>query len=154
GRGVSGQTTPQMVARFYQDVIALKPRVVHIMAGTNDIAGNTGPTSEEAYKNNIAAMVDLARAHGVAVVLASMPPADRFSWKPALKPAPEIRKLNAWLAAYAKARGLVYVDYTPVLATPSGGMRPELTGDGVHPKKPGYDLIEPLALKAIAQADK
>ncbi|THD61274.1 GDSL-type esterase/lipase family protein [Phenylobacterium sp.] len=154
GRGVSGQTTPQMVARFYQDVVALRPRVVHIMAGTNDIAGNTGPTSEEAFENNIAAMVDLARVNGIAVVLASIPPTDRFSWRPALKPGPEVVALNKWLAAYAQRRGLVFVDYTPVLATPTGAMRPELTGDGVHPKKAGYDLIEPLALRAIAQAER
>ena len=154
GRGISGQTTPQMVARFYQDVVALHPQVVHVMAGTNDIAGNTGPTTEERYKANIAAMTDLARANGIAVVLASIPPSSSFGWRPALKPAAEIRKLNAWLAVYARQRGLVYVDYTTVLATPEGAMKPELTPDGVHPRGEGYDLMEPLALKAIAEAER
>jgi lysophospholipase L1-like esterase len=153
-RGVSGQTTPQMLARFYQDVIALHPRVVHIMAGTNDLAGNTGATSEEAFKNNIAAMVDLAEAHGIAVVLASIPPSDKFAWRPALKPAAEIVALNRWLVDFARQRGLIFVDYTPALATPSGGLRSDLSPDGVHPNKAGYALIEPLALKAIARAEK
>jgi lysophospholipase L1-like esterase len=88
------------------------------------------------------------------VVLASIPPTERFSWKPALKPAPEITALNHWLADFAHQRGLVFVDYTPLLATPTGALRPDLTKDGVHPNKAGYDLIEPLALKAIAEAQQ
>ncbi|MBS0333525.1 MAG: SGNH/GDSL hydrolase family protein [Proteobacteria bacterium] len=152
-RGISGQTTPQMVARFYRDVVALRPRVVHIMAGTNDVAGNTGPTAEDNFQANIAAMVDLAQANGVAVVLASIPPADRFSWRPAMKPAPEIARLNRWLADFARRRGAVFVDYTPALATAAGGMRPELSKDGVHPTKAGYDLMEPLAMAAVARAE-
>jgi lysophospholipase L1-like esterase len=152
-RGVSGQTSPQMLACFYQDVIALRPRVVHIMAGTNDVAGNTGPTSEVDFKNNIRAMVDLARANGVAVVLASIPPTQRFPWRPELKPAPEIVALNRWLAAFAHERGLVFADYASVLATPEGGLRPELTRDGVHLNKAGYALIEPLAQSAITAAE-
>ena len=153
-RGVSGQTTPQMVVRFYQDVIALHPRVVHIMGGTNDLAGNTGPIGDDTFKNNITAMVDLARANGVAVVLASIPPAEKFSWRPDLKPAAKIVALNQWLAAFARQRGLTFVDYTAALANPAGGLRADLSRDGVHPNKAGYDLMEPLTLKAIAEAEK
>jgi lysophospholipase L1-like esterase len=153
-RGISGQTTPQMVTRFTQDVIALHPRVVHIMAGTNDVAGNTGPTSEDSFQANIAAMVDLAQAHGIAVVLASIPPTDHFSWRAGLKPAPEIVKLNAWLKAYAWQRGVVFVDYTPALATADGAMRAELTKDGVHPVAAGYERMEPLAMAAVAKAER
>jgi lysophospholipase L1-like esterase len=99
-------------------------------------------------------MVDLAHANGVAVVLASIPPTSRFPWRPELKPAPEIALLNRWLEQFAKDGGLVFADYAAVLATPEGGLRPELTGDGVHLNKAGYVLIEPLALSAIAAAER
>ena len=136
-----------------KDVIALHPRVVHIMIGTNDIAGNTGPTSVAAYQANIRAMVDLARVNGVRVVLGSIPPAKRMDWRPGLEPAPRIAELNRWLRAFAAEQGLVYADYHGVLATPDGALRPELGKDGVHPEAPGYALMRPIAERALAEAE-
>jgi lysophospholipase L1-like esterase len=154
GRGISGQTTPQMLVRFQQDVVALRPRVVHIMAGTNDVAGNTGPTSDDRFKANITAMVDLAQANGIAVVLASIPPAAAFSWRPQMKPAAKIRELNGWLEGFAKARGATYVDYHKALAGPDGSLPQTYGRDGVHPLRPGYAVMKPLALAAIAKAER
>lgn len=151
-RGISGQTTPQMVLRFWQDVVALRPRVVHIMAGTNDVAGNTGPNSPEDYRNNIRAMVDLARANGIRVVIGSILPADRFLWSPTLRPAAQIVELNRWLKSFAAAKGLVYADYYAAMANPDGGLPRELSPDGVHPNLAGYEIMRPLAERAIAQA--
>lgn len=151
-RGISGQTTPQMLVRFQADVVALKPRAVHIMAGTNDVAGNTGPTSVADIQNNIIAMVAIAKANHVAVVLASIPPAKAFNWAPALKPADQIRGLNAWLEAYAAQEGATYVDYYAAMATADGAMKPELTFDGVHPNAAGYRVMEPLARAALKRA--
>lgn len=152
-RGISGQTTPQMLVRFEADVVALQPAVVHILAGTNDIAGNTGPTSVDAIRNNIAAMATLAKASGAKVILASVPPAAKLFWNPALPPAPpRIAELNAWLKAYAAREGFIYADYHTPLSTPDGAMKPELTLDGVHPNAKGYDVIEPLARDAIRRA--
>jgi lysophospholipase L1-like esterase len=152
-RGISGQTSPQMVARFYQDVVALKPAIVHIMAGTNDIAGNTGPNSPTDYKNAIAAMVDMAQANGIQVILASIPPTSRFTWAPDLKPAPRVKELNAWLKDYAAARGAVYADYYAAMATADGSPRDGLTFDGVHPGSAGYKVMGAIAAKAIAEAE-
>lgn len=154
GRGISGQTSPQLLVRFWQDVIALRPKVVHIMIGTNDIAGNTGPTSPEAYKNAIRAMVTLARANHIAVVLGSIPPADRFSWAPQHKPASTVAALNQWLKDYAAAEGLVYADYHGALAGPAGEFPPALAPDGVHPNKAGYAAMRPIAEQAISQAQE
>jgi lysophospholipase L1-like esterase len=145
GRGIGGQTSAQMLVRFRSDVIDLKPRVVQILAGTNDIAGNKGPTSERDYQNNIMAMVELARAHRIKVVLASIPPAARFFWRPEVAPGPEIARLNAWLRDYARREGLAYVDYHAVLAGPEGAMRPGLSLDGVHPNQDGYAAMRALA---------
>jgi lysophospholipase L1-like esterase len=153
-RGISGQTTPQILLRFRADVIALRPEVVHIMAGTNDVAGNTGPSTLEDVENNFKSMVDLALANAIKVVLASIPPADDIPWRPGLQPAPKIQALNVWLREYAASRGLVYLDYYRVLTTNEGALRPELGQDGVHPNRAGYDLMEPLARAAIAQARK
>ncbi len=153
GRGLSGQTSPQILLRFWQDVIALHPRVVHIMIGTNDIAGNTGPTSVAAYQANIRAMVDLARVNGVRVVLGSIPPAKRMDWRPGLEPAPRIAELNRWLRAFAAEQGLVFADYHTALAAPDGGLRPDLGKDGVHPEAPGYALMRPIAERALAEAE-
>jgi lysophospholipase L1-like esterase len=150
-RGISGQTTPQMVVRFYADVVALHPRAVHIMAGTNDVAGNTGPTSDDQFKANITAMVDLAKANGIQVVLASIPPTRRFSWRPDLRPAAKVRELNAWLKGFAATRGAAYVDYYAVLADADGGFRAELTSDGVHPATAGYGLMKIEAERALAR---
>lgn len=151
GRGIAGQTTAQMLLRFYQDVIALKPQAVQIMGGTNDIAGNSGPISPQDFKNDIMAMVELAQAHRIRVLLASIPPADRFSWNPAIKPAARILELNAWLRNYAYQRQIVFVDYYTVLAGKSGGLRPELGEDGTHPNKDGYARMRPVLLGALGQ---
>jgi lysophospholipase L1-like esterase len=149
GRGISGQTSPQMLLRFYQDVIELHPRLVHIMAGTNDLAGNTGPTSAQDFKNNISAMVELANAHKIKVVLASIPPASAFPWRPGLLPAADILALNGWLRGYAKMTGSWYVDYYSALADPYGGFQNTLSNDGVHPNRDGYAKMRSLVMKAI-----
>lgn len=153
GRGLAGQTSPQLLVRFWQDVVALKPRMVHIMAGTNDIAGNTGPTTPEAYKNAIRAMVSLAQANGIVVILGSIPPADAFGWATQHKPAPWIAGLNSWLKGYAAERGAVYADYHAVLTGPKGELRPAYGPDGVHPNAAGYAAMRPVAEAAIAEAE-
>ena len=152
GRGISGQTTPQMLVRFRQDVIALRPAVVVILAGTNDIAGNTGPSTLEMIQDNLAAMVDLAMAHGIRVVLASVLPAYDYPWKPGLEPAPKIVALNAWMQRYAAERGAVYLDYHSAMRDERQGLRAELSGDGVHPNEAGYRVMAPLAERAIGEA--
>jgi lysophospholipase L1-like esterase len=151
-RGIGGQTTPQMLVRFRQDVIALKPKVVVILAGTNDIAGNTGPSTVEMIEDNLASMAELATANGIRVVLASVLPADRYSWKPELRPGPIIVALNAWMKDDAGRRGLVYLDYHSAMANEVQGMRSELSGDGVHPNEAGYRLMAPLTELAIREA--
>jgi lysophospholipase L1-like esterase len=151
GRGISGQTSPQILLRFSQDVIELRPRIVHIMAGTNDIAGNTGPTTEQDFKNNIIAMVTLARAHHIQVALASILPASSFSWKPGLKPAATIKELNSWLRSYAQKSHIRYVDYYAVLTDTEGGFKADLSHDGVHPNPDGYAAMRKLALLGIAK---
>jgi lysophospholipase L1-like esterase len=151
-RGISGQTTGQMLVRFRQDVIALKPVVVHILAGTNDIAGNGGPTTLEAIRNNIASMVDLALANDIRVVLGSVPPAGMFPWRPSvLDPAQHIVDLNEWLRRYARERNLIYVDYHEPLADERDAMKQTFSNDGVHPNRDGYSVMEPLARHAIEQ---
>lgn len=151
-RGISGQTTPQMLVRFRQDVINLKPKVVVILAGTNDIAENTGKTTIREIGNNIASMSDLARANGIAVVLCSVLPASDFRWHPGLTPAPKIRALNQWIRDYVEKSGLIYVDYYSGMANGEGGLKSELSPDGVHPNKEGYDLMAPLAEAGISGA--
>ncbi len=151
-RGISGQTTPQMLVRFRQDVIDLKPKVVIILAGTNDIAGNTGPTTPEAIQENFASMAELAQANNIRVVLASVLPAYDYPWKPGLEPAEKIVALNAWLKDYAASHGLVYLDYFTAMTNEKHGMKTEISGDGVHPNKAGYLIMAPLAERAIAQA--
>lgn len=151
GRGIGGQTTPQMVLRMMADVVHLKPRFVHIMAGTNDIAGNTGKMTREQSYDNFRMMVQIAKANGIGVLLAAVPPSDHFPWRPGLDVLGPIREINAWLQGYAKAERLTWVDYTPVLADAKGAMKPGLASDGVHPTEAGYDamatVIEPI-LKA------
>lgn len=150
-RGISGQTTPQMLVRFRNDVIALKPLAVHIMAGTNDIAGNTGAATVETVEGNIASMAELARAHGIKVILASIPPAAAFPWSPKMRPVPQIAELNGWISNYARTNGFTYVDYHAHLSDADGGMKPGLASDGVHPTKAGYAVMRPIALAAIAR---
>lgn len=141
-RGISGQTTPQMVLRMMADVIALKPRMVHILGGTNDIAGNTGPISTEQTIDNIAAMMLLARAHRVKVLVGSVPPAANFPWRPGLETARRIAEVNHALRGLARRLDARFVDYTVALGDGKGGMRPELTYDGVHPDTAGYQVME------------
>lgn len=152
-RGISGQTSPQMVLRFMRDVVALHPQLVHLMAGTNDLAGNTGPNAAQDYRNNIVAMVTLAKANGIKVILASIPPTSGFSWRPEVKPV-LLAPLNAWLKDYAAKQGLIFVDYASVLRTPEGALRPEFTFDGVHPNYEGYAAMAPLTRAALAKALK
>jgi lysophospholipase L1-like esterase len=144
-RGISGQTSAQMLVRFHADVVALKPRRVQIMAGTNDVAGNQGPTSEQAWRDNIIAMVEIARAHHIEPVLASIPPAAAFWWRKEVQPAQRIVALNTWLRAYAKAQRLRYVDYYAVLVGEGGALKYEYGEDGVHPNAAGYAVMRPLA---------
>jgi acyl-CoA thioesterase-1 len=149
GRGISGQTTPQMLVRFRQDVIALKPQVVVILGGTNDIAGNTGPSTLEMIEDNLASMTELAKANGIRVVLVSVLPAADYPWKRGIEPAPKIIALNAWLKHYAASAGAVYLDLHSAMDDGRGGMRPELSGDGVHPNAVGYALMAKLTAPAI-----
>jgi lysophospholipase L1-like esterase len=151
-RGISGQTSNQLLLRFEQDVVALKPRTVHILIGTNDIAGNNGPERPEDLKNNLRAMVAVAKAHRIRVVLGAIPPAGVIPWRSFIHPATQIRELNAWIAAFAKAQGEGFVDYGLVLATPEGGMKPALSRDGVHPLKAGYALMRPIAEAGLGEA--
>jgi lysophospholipase L1-like esterase len=153
-RGISGQTSPQMLLRFHQDVIALQPRIVHIMAGTNDIAANTGPTGDEQFRDNIRAMVELARAHRIKVILASIPPAAAFSWRPGIEPAQRIRAWNDWLRGYARTEHLVFVDYHAALTDDRGGLRREFGDDGVHPSHAGYQPMDALLRHALADAER
>ena len=152
GRGISGQTTPQMLVRFRQDVIALKPSVVVILAGTNDIAGNTGPSTLEMIEDNLVSMTELAKTNGIRVVLSSVLPVYDYPWKPGLEPAAKIVALNAWIKAYAARAGAVYVDYHSAMADARQGLRAELAIDGVHPNEAGYRVMAPLAEKAISEA--
>jgi acyl-CoA thioesterase I len=151
-RGIGGQATPQMLLRFRQDVIALEPAAVHILAGTNDLAGNVGPTDLETIESNIASMVDLARVHGIAVVVGSVLPASDFPWRPGLNPGPKILALNDWLKTYVRSRDGVFVDYYSAMTDGALGMRPALALDGVHPSPEGYRVMLPLAEAGIAAA--
>ncbi|WJI17620.1 SGNH/GDSL hydrolase family protein [Pseudoxanthomonas winnipegensis] len=151
-RGISGQTTPQMLVRFRQDVIDLKPAVVVILAGTNDIAGNTGPATPQMIQDNLASMAQLAKANGITVVLASVLPASDYPWKPGLQPAPKIRALNDWIRQYAQRTGAVYLDYYSALDNGQGGLDAKVSGDGVHPNAAGYAVMAPLAQAAVQRA--
>ena len=141
-RGISGQTTPQMVLRMMADVIKLKPRLVHIMAGTNDIAGNTGKITVQQSCDNLQMMTELAQAHGIKVLLASVPPAASFPWRPGVEPVAPIRSINRWLLNYARRNNLPYLDYTAVLADAQGAMKLGLASDDVHPTEQGYAAME------------
>ena len=155
-RGISGQTTPQMLVRFRQDVLALEPKVVVILAGTNDIAGNTGPMSLEEIEANLASMVELARAHGIKVVLSSVLPVHNYTPQSQmafpLRPPEKIAALNAWLKSYAAQTSSVYLDYAAAMADERGFLKRELAVDGLHPNKIGYTIMAPLAETAVASA--
>jgi lysophospholipase L1-like esterase len=149
GRGISAQTTPQLLVRMFPDVIALKPRVVHIMAGTNDIAQNTGPMTAQDTQNNVVAMCDIAKAHHVRVVLGSVPPASKYWWRPEAQPKSQALALNEWLRSYAKHIGAKYADYASALTDAQGNVKLELARDEVHPSKEGYAMMRPIAEAAI-----
>jgi lysophospholipase L1-like esterase len=162
GRGIGGQTTPQMLVRFREDVIELQPKVVVILAGTNDLAGNTGPMSLEETEGNLASMAELAQAHGIRVVLSSVLPVFDggvtqdgktliFSDH---RPIEKILSLNAWIKKYAAEHKIVYLDYFSVMEDEQGFLKRDLSQDGLHPNKKGYDVMAPLAEKAIGDALK
>ncbi len=153
-RGISGQTTPQMLVRFRQDVVALQPEVVVILAGINDIAGNTGPSTIPQIADNIKGMAEIARANGIKVVISSVLPAYDFPWRPGLEPAPKVIALNRMLKAYCKKNKIVYLDYFSAMVDERDGMKKEYTYDEVHCTQAGYDVMKPLAEKAIAKAMK
>ena len=157
-RGISGQTTPQMLIRFRPDVIDLKPRAVVILAGTNDIAGNTGPMTDEEIEGNLQSMAELAKAHGIRVVLASITPtsayhtAERAVPQTTSRPMSRIKAINDWMQKYAAANGHVYLDYFSPMLDSSGVMKSELTADDLHPNAAGYAIMGPLAQAAIDKA--
>lgn len=151
-RGISGQTTPQMLLRFRSDVIDLHPKVVVILAGTNDIAGNTGAATLDMIQGNIASMAELARAHGIKVVLGSVLPASSFYWNPAIKPADKIVALNAWIRDFAQRNRFVYIDYYSPMVDEHKGLKRAYSGDGVHPNEAGYQVMAKLLEQAIATA--
>jgi len=151
-RGISGQTTPQMLVRFHQDVVALRPKVVVMLCGINDIAGNTGPSTLEMIENNIQSMAEIARANKINVVLSSVLPAYDFPWKPGMEPAGKVIELNKWIRSYAEAHKLEYVDYFSAMKDERNGLPKHLADDGIHPNKAGYAIMEPLVEKAIAKA--
>lgn len=151
-RGIGGQTTPQMLIRFRQDVIHLRPKVVVILAGINDIAGNTGPSSLEMIEDNLHSMTELAQANGIEVVLCSVLPALDFPWRPGMDPAGKVVELNKRIEAYASKKGAVYCDYFTAMVDERNGLPAELSDDGVHPNEAGYAIMAPLVEKAIARA--
>lgn len=151
GRGISGQSSPQMLARFHQDVIALQPQAVHIIAGTNDIGGATGPITEAEYLGTISAMIDLARANGIAVILGALPPMSRLLPRPDFDTRPVVAHLNARLAELAREKGIAFVDYFTPLRTADGAFDTAFANDGVHPTWAGYAVMRDLAEEAARQ---
>ena len=151
-RGIGGQTTPQMLLRFRRDVIDLKPSAVVILAGINDIAGNTGPSTIDMIMDNLISMAELATANQIKVIFCSVLPAKDFPWRSGLEPAEKVIKLNTLLQSYAKEHNLVYVDYFSAMVDSSNGLREDLGYDGVHPNALGYSIMEPLVEKALLKA--
>lgn len=151
-RGISGQTTAEMLARFRRDVIDLKPEAVVILAGINDIAQNNGPIKLENTFGNIVSMCDLARCNGIRVVLCSVLPCDRFSWRPEIEPAEAVKELNAMLKRYAAAQKIPFVDYHTAFDNGKGGLDARFSQDGCHPTLYGYTLMEPMVAEGINKA--
>ncbi|WP_221932048.1 SGNH/GDSL hydrolase family protein [Flavobacterium restrictum] len=150
-RGISGQTTPQMVARFKADVIALQPKIVVLLAGINDIAGNTGPSTLTMITDNLFAMAEIARTNGIRVILCAVLPAFDFPWRPNQHPIPKIIALNQSIYAYAKTNQIEYVDYYSAMVNEQKGLQAHFSNDGVHPNTKGYRVMEPLVEKAITR---
>ncbi len=150
-RGISGQTTPQMLVRFRQDVIDLKPKVVVILAGTNDIAGNTGPSTLKMIADNIFSMVELAKANGIKAIISSTLPAYDYPWKPGMEPAEKIITLNQLLKTYAELNNVLYLDYFSAMVDERNGLPKKYAADEVHPTAAGYAVMEPLVEAAIAK---
>jgi len=148
-RGIGGQTTPQMLIRFKQDVVDLHPKVVVILAGTNDIAGNTGPSTLKMIVDNIASMAEIAKANHIKVIISSVHPAYDYPWRKGLKPNEKIPELNELLKTYAAKHNIEYLDYFKVMVDDKNGLKPAYTYDGVHPNKKGYEIMAPLAEAAI-----
>jgi lysophospholipase L1-like esterase len=159
-RGIGGQTTPQMLVRLRPDVLAFKPQVLVVLAGTNDIAGNTGPMTNEEIQENLAAMAELATAHGTRVVLASVLPVSDYHAvagqlpQTARRPPARIAALNDWMKKYAAEKGLIYLDYFTALADDRGMLKADLSADDLHPNVKGYTVMAPLAEAAITKAMK
>lgn len=151
-RGIGGQTTPQMLLRFRQDVIKLYPKVVVILAGTNDIAGNTGPSTLEMIEDNLYSMAELAKVHNIEVVLCAVLPVFDYPWQTGLEPAEKIIELNRRVKNYANTHGFVYADYFAPMVDERNGLKDEYTYDGVHPTRAGYEAMAPIADEAIARA--
>lgn len=151
-RGISGQTTPQMLIRFRQDVIDLNPKVVVILAGINDIAGNTGPSTIDMIEDNLISMAQLAQANGIAVVLSAVLPAADFPWRKGMQPAEKVVELNRRIKAFAEANNMIYLDYFTPMVDENLGLKAAYTYDGVHPNLTGYKVMQPLAEQAIAAA--
>lgn len=152
GRGISGQTTPQMLIRFTPDVIDLQPRAVVLLAGTNDVAGNTGFSSVKMITDNIKAMAQLATANNIKVILASVLPVYQYPWRMQVEPVDKISEINVWIRKFAKENGHVYLDYYSAMMDEKKGLKSEYAEDGVHPTKKGYAVMEPLVLEAIEKA--
>jgi lysophospholipase L1-like esterase len=153
-RGISGQTTPQMLLRFYEDVLALDPEVMVLKAGINDIAQNSGPYNPLQTLNNIKAIAQLARANGIKVILCSVLPASDFRWRPGLEPGDKVIALNSAIRDFAKTEGFYYLDLYSSVVDDKKGMKAEYANDGVHPTVEGYKVLEPLVEDAIRKVKK
>lgn len=154
GRGIAGQTSAQVRARFAADAIALHPAIVHILVGTNDIAGNGGPMTLDDTRANLTAMASAAQAAGIRVIIGTLLPTIDYGWRPGQHPVPKIAEMNAWIRQEAAARHYVLAEYFTPLAAPDGSLKAQLSSDGVHPNASGYKLVEKIATTAIAEARK
>lgn len=152
GRGIGGQTTPQMLIRFTPDVIDLRPKAVVILAGTNDIAGNTGPSTVKMITDNLAAMAQLAKAHDIKVILSSILPVKEYPWSKEADAVGMIAAVNRWMEGYAKAEGFTYLDYFSAMADRDKGLPKKYSEDGVHPNGAGYAVMEALVLETVKAA--